>query len=446
MSAQNMYGITVPTSNYVNSVSETFPSDRRQYKIESTIDSRNLRDFLPTNVNLNNGSVNDNYIEFILEGNSEEFYDLSSCYIEMKIRITKADGSPLDAASNVTVIDGMSHRILNRSSIYLNSCPIESNSYFGVTNLLRNYLNMDSEELKSVGRNMFYKSLDTTIHDKITAAVFDDNNMSPDEASIIRDVRDVIHTVCPLMLDISTSNFYLLNNVGMRLRFDLAPSSVILNTYGNEEYKYKLDMVKMWCSKIKPVPGALLSLQKHLTNANATIEYLYDKPVVKSFIFPTGHNTLMLDNVFSGMVPNEIFMCIISQTANNGSYTRNASYFSHCNLSNVTLDINGNTVSKLTCTFPSQIAQIFHNTISNLANTRNLLTIDNFKRGRTIMAWNLSPTTAQDVLNLERTGNVRISLNCAKPPTENHIVFVVGMMSGLFEIDSNRRVTCNNKM
>jgi len=445
-SGQHLYGLSVPTGNYVNSITENFPSVKRKYKVDASISNRYVRDYLSTNVNANNGSVSDKYLEFILDSSEEEFFDLNSFYIELKLKITKADGSNLDANSNVTIVDGIGNRILSRSSLYLNSTPIENNSYYGLTNAFKSYLNMSKDHLKSVGRNMYFKSLKTKIFDKIDADTFQGEKCTREEKEIIEDVKKEIHFICPLSLDIASSGFYLLNGVSIRLRYDLAHPSVIINSHDQEQYTYNLTHARLHAQKIVPAGGALLSLQKHLTLNNTSIEYLYEKPVVKNFIFPSGHSNLTLDNIFNGSIVNQMYVFFISQSAVNGDYARNAAYFSHCNLSNVILDINGNTVTKLVGEFPRHIAHLFHHTISNVPSSKNLLTLNNYRSGRTILAWDLCASEASDVIQFDKTGNIRLSLQCKIPLTENMVVFVIGTTSGLFEIDANRRVITNNKL
>ena len=59
-----MSGISVPTVNYSNSISEEFPNINRRYKVESGITARYYRDHLPINANFSNGGVSENYIDF----------------------------------------------------------------------------------------------------------------------------------------------------------------------------------------------------------------------------------------------------------------------------------------------------------------------------------------------------------------------------------------------
>ena len=130
---------SVPTLNFHNSISDQFPTSNRHYKVESSISDRYLRDYLPVNANVNTGSVADSYVEFIISPSEQEFIDLGSLQFEFKLQITKADGSALDDNCHVTVVDGLSDRLLSRSSLFLNSIPVENNAYFGLYNSVHIY-------------------------------------------------------------------------------------------------------------------------------------------------------------------------------------------------------------------------------------------------------------------------------------------------------------------
>ena len=66
-------------------------------------------------------------------------------------------GGDLDDNVKVNVIDGLGHRILSLCTIFLNSVPCESNSYFGLYNSINTYISMGKDSLSSLGRNIYYK-------------------------------------------------------------------------------------------------------------------------------------------------------------------------------------------------------------------------------------------------------------------------------------------------
>ena len=434
----SLSGVSIPTVNYSNSISEEFPNSNRIYKVESGISSRYYRDNLPINANLTNGSVADNYIEFLLNSNSQEFYDLNSFALELKIKITNANGSNLGPEAKVSLIDGAGHRILSRCSLFLNGTPCQSSAYFGLYNSIKTYLNMGKGDLESIGRNMYYKSMSTKIYDKIEASSF--ANLSDDENLIQTECKGVVDMMIPLCMDLTSSDFYLLNGVDIRLRFDLSSPSLIINSNDGKDYKYSIQTVKLWTQKIVPNPDALFSLNRNLVSNNASVEYIFERPVIKNFVFPVGHTILSLDNIFNGIVPNKVYMFFIRQSAVNGSYNANAAFLTHCNIASLQLQVNGNIVTSMNASFPNEVANVFHTTLLNMKNDKNLLNLKNFKEGRTIFTWDLRSSESDDVLALERSGNIRINIQSSEANTENIIAYVVGLTNGLIEIDGNKRV------
>ena len=67
-----MTGDSIPTVRYLNSIIGNFPNPKRNYKIDGTISNRYVRDLLPVNVNLDGSSIQDGYVEFILNGSNKE--------------------------------------------------------------------------------------------------------------------------------------------------------------------------------------------------------------------------------------------------------------------------------------------------------------------------------------------------------------------------------------
>ena len=433
-------GVTIPTMNFVNSVSSDFPNPNRMYKVESGVVNRYLRDYLPINANISNGSVDDNYIEFVINSNDQEFIDLNSFVMEVKLRITTVDGKILEKGNHVSVVDGCGHRLLSRFTLFLNGAPVESNSYFGLYNSLRTYTSMPRGKLDGIGRNMYYKTLSTDIDEEFTENSFIDNLISMDEKKIIKECKSVLHMMTPLHFDMSSSGFYLLNGVDVRLRFDLAPASVLLNSYDDAHYRYSLQSAKIWVRKVVPHNEALISLNSRLSSLHSSVEYVVDRPIIKNFVFPMGQSILSLDNIFNGIVPHIIYVFFMKQRNSNGDLKRNSAYFTHCNMSAIRMELNGNTVTSLTSNFPDQIASVFHHTIFNIKEKDGLISLQNFKKGRTIYAWDLSSSDCCDDLKIEKTGNVRMSVQLSTPNTENVIAYVVGVTTRLVEIDSNRRV------
>ena len=99
-----MTGDRIPTIRYLNAINENFPNPNRNYKIDATISNRYLMDLLPVNVNLDESSIQDGYIEFILNGSNKEFVNLDSLHLELKIKPTLANGNDIDNDTKISIM------------------------------------------------------------------------------------------------------------------------------------------------------------------------------------------------------------------------------------------------------------------------------------------------------------------------------------------------------
>jgi len=380
-------GAQVPTSNYDSSIISMFPRVNKRYMVESSINERFDRDFLSTNSSLFNGEVTDNFIEFNIPPTDREFLDFSSLQAEVKLRVTNEDGTNLTNAANVTLVDGFMHRLFQSHSIFLNGVQTEGSNHFGLLNLIKSYTNMKQDTLSSVGSNMFYKDMNTVVPDTVGVDYFQRARgtytvaeaisaggsqpatpavrvpLNPNENSIISGTRDVLHCMGPLNFDMSGCDSYLLDNVNVRIRLELANASVVLLSPDDAIYKYRIDLCKLWCKKVEPNPSAMIALNKTLSMGNS-IEYMFDRPLVKTVVFPNNHNSMAIDSPFNGIVPHRVMVFIIDQESANGRYNRNPNYLQNAAITNIKLELNGNTISNMKCEFPNGIAQAYASSIN----------------------------------------------------------------------------------
>ena len=437
MSASQLSGLSIPTTKYSHSIAQEFPRTSREYHVESTVSSRLWRDYLPSNTNINStaGFNNiDSYFDFNLTGNSNEFFDTNSFALETKIKFLKADGTDLDDTCNVATVDGIAIRMISRCSVYLNGVQVQANPFNGITNMIHAYLTMNKDSVASVGRAMLINSVDSIIHDKLTTAKFAQVSNSKKDIA-----KNVMHLITPLNLDIASSDFWLLSNVDIRLRLDLAPASVLINAYDDNDYKYEVQFVRLFCQKIVPHPSALVSLNRSLENNRSVIEYIHSKMVVKSFILQDSQTVLSLDNLFTSVVPIRIHIIFMRQSALNGDFKTNSGYFHNINMKSLRLDVDGNSIANFKTSFPREATNLFYNTLMNVKDDSNLLTYNSFMTGRTILTFDLQATECHDTLPVEKNGNIRLHIE-TEANDENMICLVFAETSGLIEINSNRQV------
>ena len=436
-------GLTSPTARFSLAIDDSFPTPNRQHKIEASIANKYITDFSPLNANLQSGHLNDSYIEYFLPPTSEEFYNFNEIALELKVRFLKEDGTPVDNTDNISFIDGISDRIINRHSVFMNGVQVEGQSYYGLVQSIKKYTSLNNDTLYSRGWLLGYKSLYSSTQRVYDAAYFGNDGGCEQERDFIAAAKNTCHFMAPLNLDIASANTYILNGVGVRIRLELAPPSVVINSSDNSRYRYRIEMSKLWVEKMTPIPSALISLNKSLTQPAKSIEYLFERPVTKCIIFPSQHRNINVDNIFNDVIPEKIYCFMIDQTALNGSYTYNAACFPHCSIRSVRLELNGNTIANISCNFPHEFSQLFYQTLTALNTDNHLFTYSNYKNGRCIMAWDLANSNTHDTVNVERRGHLRLSIELAQALATNHALFIIGITNGVMEISSSRRVSTN---
>ena len=437
-------GATVPTRNFMETVSEMLPRPDKQYKIESSIENSQTRDFLPNNTNLFTGHIDDNFVEFNFAGSANEMVDLSSIALEVKGSIVKGDGTALAAADNVTLVDGFHHRLIASHSLSLNGTEVESNSSFGLYNNIKVITQMGKSNVDTIGRCMFYKTLDTKIPSEILASYFS-TQLPASERDIVSDAKNgTIHSVGPLLLDIADADNFLLPGIDVRLRLDLASPSILINS-ANETYKYNITLCKLWVKMVKIYPTALLSLNRSLFDKSKSLEYVFERPIVKTIIFPANQTSLTVDCPFNNLIPHKMIAFLINQKNLSGEFNKNSLHIPHCNVSNIKIDINGSSVSNISTSFPHFVTNALYRTLEVIGKN-NLLTHKNFSNGRTVYAFDLRSSNSTDTLSLDKHGTMRVSITTSTPLDKNHVLYLIGMTTGVVEITGDGNVYKNYLM
>ena len=67
--------------------------------------------------------------------------------------------------------------------------------------------------------------------------------------------------------------------------------------------------------------------------------------LLKEYGFPSGVQTININNIVSGILPRRIVMCMISNAAANGDRTKNPFRFDNLDLATCNFSVNGSTLN-----------------------------------------------------------------------------------------------------
>lgn len=211
-------------------------------------------------------------------------------------------------------------------------------------------------------------------------------------------------------------------------------------------YKEQLLDVSFKACMIKVDSGILINHVEILKENTA--KYSLIRIEVKMNTCPTGSGSFIWQNVWSNNLPSKAYFAFISQSAVNGSYTKNI--FNFQNLAEeIALYVNGESISARPMKIDlganknhvTPFVNLFEvsekwNKDSGLGITRSM-----FSEGYTVYAFSLVPSDlGEEYINLVRQGSVRLDVKFATNTTETMNCLAYAEFPALIEINQSRDI------
>ena len=145
-----------------------------------------------------NTSLHDGPIKFTVSGDSNYYLDLGSSYLYLEVKITKADGTAIDADTAVGPVNLIAHYLFKQVDVYLNDVLISNASnLYHYRAFLETLLTYNDEAKKSqLTMALFYKDATRKMDD-----VNDDNVRLKTTRSFI-DASKTVTMICKPHSDI----------------------------------------------------------------------------------------------------------------------------------------------------------------------------------------------------------------------------------------------------
>ena len=244
-------GVKSPINNYSAAISEMFPCPNKVRMIETSIASKQDLDILPVNPGFDS-KITDKYVEFRITKAQGSFIDMSSFTLELKLRVTKSDGSLLVDIDTLVFVNGLLHSIFKSVSVFPGGVQVQNNYMYGYSALLKLFTTLNPHHVGKLGRNAFFHRHEkgSGIIDTYAESYF--SNLNELEENILDKIRDEgLHLCSPLMLDLCGLDSYLLDEVDVNIRLEFASLSFIITTHQDgSNYKVHIDLCKLWVTRV----------------------------------------------------------------------------------------------------------------------------------------------------------------------------------------------------
>ena len=211
---------------------------------------------------------------------------------------------------------------------------------------------------------------------------------------------------------------------------------------GNFSYRIKLTSLSLHMRKVVPTPSLLADHIQRL-NKNQNMIYPYTRSKISKFTQIKGATAAYLPSVESGRLPTQMYLVMLKTSADLGDLKQNPFYYEHFDLNKALLAINGQLLREYNCDFESDnyldlVSELYRNCGVNNSNTPCIVSPYSFKRGHTIISWNLTPDKSNFMPS--QNGNIDIELNFKKPLPDNVTFIVLSLYDDTYLIDNLRNI------
>lgn len=385
-----------------------------------------------------------NVIELIVSGDGDEFMDLSHTYLKTAVKIKKADGGNLVAADKVSLINYIGATLFGKVDVLLNDTQISSstpnNAFRAMFESLLTYDQPCAEsQMQAAG---FYKD---------TAGQMDAVDPTPDKNAptnkglkerfeLTRESRTV-EFISRIHADIFNQNKLMVNGVRLRIKLHRNKNEFCLMA-ANANYVLQIQDVSMMIRKCKLTDASLTQVQ------NIPALYPITRVLMKDYSFPSGIQSINMNSVASGVLPQKVVLAMVSNAAANGSPTLNPFNFQHFGLNECNVAVNGSTVNGKPLTFDFANLKdsdgywsLFASSGKMHHNIGSIIKRKDYKDGYAIIAFDLSPSLCDgEYIDPDKSGDMSIALSFGQNLTSSITVFVYCEYNSLIEVTGGRKV------
>lgn len=275
-------------------------------------------------------------IEFLIPGSADNFIDLSSIEMYLKVKIVKGDGSNVEETTRVYPENNFLQTAFSQCCVTLNGKAVSSNSSnYAYRSYLEKLINYDTES--------------KTSH-LASAGFYSERNRGTVEAKYLANEDKIFEFYGKCHGDIFQQHKLLLNSVDVKLKFVRSPSNFHLyvgalpDNYGAPTFKIKILETELFVRQVKLSPHIYLGIERSLSVNNA--KYNIRRTETRTFTIPHNLTYKELNNVIMGKLPEKILVGILPHRSELGEYTTSCFHFSNANLQQVDLTVNGVSIRK----------------------------------------------------------------------------------------------------
>ena len=364
-------------------------------------------------------------IEFVCAENAGVYTDLSRIYLEVKAKITAADGANLGADVQVGPVNLWMHALFSQVEVFLNNKLVTpSSTAYLYRTYIETVLNFSKDDKDShLTSVLLYKDKSSKMDNVNPLAIGENANTGLKERyAHTRESRSV-SLEGRLHSDLFAQDRYILGAVPIKIKLGTSRNPFFLeSSAADSDYKVVIEDCTFRVRRINFSASIVMSHSSALKKT--TSKYPTSRVDCKFASVPRGNMSGNQPNIFQGALPIRIVIGMVDADAFNGTYAKNPFNFKNYSIITMGLTVNGESLpgKPLQLRFDGGRDYIFAfqtlyaGTHKMFENQGNGIDRDECASGYTLFVFDLTPDLCFcDHAQPIRNGNVSIECKVGKP-------------------------------
>lgn len=388
---------------------------------------------------------NSDLIEFNIPSNGDSYKDFSSATLLLNLQLMKdwtGKSFTADDKDQPVLINNYLNSIFKTVTVELNNTVVAESHNHAYKSHLENSLSFGSDATIAQLRLAGYFN-DSGVETELNT--FKVNSGYLQRLPLCKNSKTV-QVMGPLCSDLCTQPKLILNNVDAKVTLTL--NKTVFFTVADETAPnciLKIRSAYLFLKNVYINPQLLMATEKTLLQRPAI--YPIKRNIVRNFTVAANASNMIVDNISSGVLPQTVIVCLVTNAAFNGTINKNPLYYGNFNMTSISMYVNGVVVNTpIPINYDDDMyAEAYHTLINSLGYYRNseshAITLENFKNGMSALAFDLSIDGSTNCKSIITEGVLRIEAQFSKPIPEPLTCIVYMSFDAEFQINSDRYVT-----
>ena len=386
--------------------------------------------------------TNDNNcpLEFVVHEVAEQYIDLNSLKLEVKLRLLNANGgrAGIDNDTEVYFANNLLSSLFPICKVFINNTNVES-QYYGhhIANL--NHI-MEVPLSLSNNRGLPSGMFPTSDEKQVAATIIADTC----QANVQRKVftkQEVILLKGFINCDIASCNKFMIDGVNLRLIMEPAKPAQIINAKDNvEAFTYEILSVRLLVDRIRPTRSGFLNVSKYMQNHS--MEYIFKQNIVHSEIIAQGQNSLTVHRPFNSKIPSLLHIFFVEQLSEQGVYNKDRLWYGTQELSSYRITINGRVLVENEMDPHSIYMSPYVDSLIANGCPETFIPAGLYNHGFFVLSVKTNSSQAEELM-YETSGNLSLHMNFRANLPSTVICFIVGVCHSSLEISPDRQCLTN---